>query len=108
PRRTAYGWPVADMTGTFTLGPGTGRVLIQTTRMGIAARAGHDLTLEVTRWSARVELPPEDGKEGEDAGGVTAATVRAELDLGSIEVREGRGGAKALSDRARREIIKTL
>jgi hypothetical protein len=96
------------MTGTFTLGPGTGRVLIQTTRIGIAARAGHDLTLEVTRWSARVEVPPEDSKNGEDAGGVAAATVRAELDLGSIEVREGRGGAKSLSDRDRREIVKTM
>ncbi|MFY9927128.1 MAG: YceI family protein [Streptosporangiaceae bacterium] len=96
------------MTGTFTLGPGAGRVLIKTTRIGFAARAGHDLTLEVTRWSAQVEVPPEDGKDGEDAGGVTAATVRAELDLGSIEVREGRGGAKPLSDRDRREIRKTM
>jgi polyisoprenoid-binding protein YceI len=91
------------MTGTFTLGPGAGRVLISTTRLGIAERAGHDLTLEVTRWSARVEVPPE------DAGAATAAaTVRAELDLGSIEVREGRGGAKPLSGRDRREISKTM
>ncbi len=37
-----------------------------------------------------------------------AATVQAELDLGSIEVREGRGGAKPLSDRDRREISKTM
>jgi YceI-like domain len=90
------------MTGTFTLGPRAGRVLISTTRIGFAARAGHDLTLEVTRWSARVEVP------AEDAGGVTAATVQAELDLGSIAVREGRGGAKPLSDRDRREIAKTM
>jgi hypothetical protein len=93
---------VAATTGTFTLGPSAGRLLIQTSRIGIAARAGHDLTLEVTRWSARVEVPDD------DAGGITAATVSAELDLDSIAVREGRGGAKPLSDRDRGEITKTM
>jgi hypothetical protein len=93
---------VAATTGTFTLGPDTGRILISTSRTGLAARAGHDLTLEVTRWSAQVEVP------AEEAGGVTAATVRADLDLGSIAVREGRGGAMALADRDRREIAKTM
>jgi polyisoprenoid-binding protein YceI len=73
-------------------------MLIKTGRAGMAARAGHDLTLEVTKWSARVTVP------GEDDGGVTAATVSAELDLGSLVVREGTGGAKPLSDRDRRDI----
>jgi len=44
----------------------------------------------------------------EDAGGVTAAKVTAELDLGSLEVREGSGGAKPLSDSDRRDIKKTM
>ena len=94
--------PVADITGNFRLGPDNGRVVLKTGRQGIAARAGHDLTLEVTRWSAQVEVP------GEAAGGVTAATVSAELDLGSLEVRQGTGGAKPLTDRDRGEIRKTL
>jgi len=85
--------------GSFTLGPAAGRVLLNTSRTGLASRAGHDLTLEVTRWSARVEMPDD------DAG---AATVTAELDLGSIEVREGRGGAMPLADRDRREIARTM
>jgi polyisoprenoid-binding protein YceI len=93
---------VAATTGNFRLGPDTGRVVIKTTRAGLAARAGHDLTLEVTRWSAQVQVPPEDG------GGVTAATVSAELDLGSLEVREGKGGAKPLTDGDRRDIKKTM
>jgi hypothetical protein len=76
--------------------------VLKTGRQGIAAMAGHDLTLEVTRWSAQVEVPDE------EAGGVTAATVSAELDLGSLEVREGTGGAKPLTDRDRREIRKTM
>jgi hypothetical protein len=93
---------VAAYTGNFRLGPGAGRVLIKTGRAGLAARAGHDLTIEVTRWSAKVSVPPEED------GGLTAATVSAELDLGSLEVREGTGGAKPLSDRDRRDIKKQM
>jgi YceI-like domain len=90
------------MTGNFQLGPYAGRVVIKTGRAGVAARAGHDLTIEVTRWSARVEIP------ADDAGGVTAATVAAELDLGSLEVREGTGGVKPLTDGDRGQIRKTM
>ena len=93
---------MAAYTGNFRLGPGAGRVLLKTGRAGLAARAGHDLTIEVTRWSAKVSVPPEDD------GGLTAATVSAELDLGSLEVREGTGGAKPLSDRDRRDIKKQM
>jgi hypothetical protein len=77
-------------------------VVLKTGRAGLAARAGHDLTLEVTRWSAQVEVPDD------DAGGLTAATVKAEFDLGSLEVREGTGGAKPLSDRDRADIKKQV
>ena len=94
--------PVADITGNFRLGPDNGRVVLKTGRQGFAARAGHDLTLEITRWSAQVEIPDE------AAGGVTAATVSAEFDLGSLEVRQGTGGAKPLTDRDRGEIRKTM
>jgi polyisoprenoid-binding protein YceI len=93
---------VAALTGNYRLGPDTGRVVIKTTRSGLAARAGHDLTLEVTRWSAQVEVPA-----GED-GGLAAAKVSAELDLGSLEPREGTGGVMPLTDRDRREIKKTM
>jgi hypothetical protein len=93
---------VAAYTGNFRLGPGAGRVVIKTGRAGLAARAGHDLTIEVTRWSARVSVP------AEEDGGLTAATVTAELDLGSLEVREGTGGAKPLSDGDRTQIKKQM
>jgi hypothetical protein len=101
-RSSAYGWPVTVITGNFRLGPDTGRIVLKTTRTGFAAVAGHDLTLEVTSWSALVEVPDE------DAGGVTAATITARLDLGSLAVREGTGGAKPLTDSDRRDIKKTL
>jgi hypothetical protein len=93
---------VAATTGNFRLGPDAGRVVIKTGRAGLAAKAGHDLTIEVTRWSARVEVP------AEGDGGQSAATVSAELDLGSLEVREGTGGAMPLTDRDRREIKKQI
>jgi len=44
----------------------------------------------------------------ESDGGQSAATVSAELDLGSLEVREGTGGAMPLTDRDRREIKKQM
>jgi polyisoprenoid-binding protein YceI len=90
------------MTGTFKLGPGAGRIMLKTGRVGVAARAGHDLTLEVTDWSATIEVP------AEDAGGVTAATVSADLDLSSLAVREGTGGVKPLTDADRADIKKTI
>jgi polyisoprenoid-binding protein YceI len=89
---------VADITGTYELGPDDGQVLVRTGREGLAARAGHDLAIEITRWSARVTVP--------DAarGGIAAATLTAELDLSSLAVRQGTGGAKPLTDRDRRDI----
>ena len=93
---------VTAYTGKFRLGPGAGRVVLKTGRAGFAARAGHDLTIEVTRWSAQVEVPAEEN------GGLVAATISAELDLGSLEVREGTGGVKPLTDGDRREIKKTM
>ena len=86
------------MTGSFRLGPDSGRVVIKTGRAGLAARAGHDLTLELTRWSATVTVP---------ADGAAAAAVTAELELGSLSVLEGTGGAKPLSDKDRRDILNT-
>jgi hypothetical protein len=86
--------------GTYEFGPESGRVLVKTGREGLAARAGHDLTLEITDWLARVTTP------GEDGGGIAETTVTADLGLGSLTVREGTGGAKPLTDRDRRDIQK--
>jgi hypothetical protein len=104
---------VADIRGTFSLGPDSGRVLVKTGRAGLAARAGHDLTIEITRWSARVTVPGDrvagDRVAGDRVAGdrVAAAEISAELDLGSLAVREGTGGAKPLTDKDRRDIAGT-
>jgi hypothetical protein len=99
---------MAASTGTYRLGPDAGRVVIKTTRAGLAAKVGHDLTIDVTRWSADITVPggTELGESGGD--GMSAATVTAELDLGSLVVREGTGGARPLSDSDRRDIESTI
>jgi hypothetical protein len=103
---------MAASSGTYRLGPDAGRVVVKTTRAGLAARVGHDLTLDVTRWSADITVPTgaPDGVAGGTATSddLATATVTAELDLGSLAVREGTGGARPLTDSDRRDIESTM
>jgi polyisoprenoid-binding protein YceI len=80
-------------------GPDTGTLVLHTRRAGVASKLGHDLTLVVTAWSAEVDVPNlADSGEGR---------VDATVDLFSVQVREGTGGAVPLTDRDRREIERT-
>jgi YceI-like domain len=99
---------MAASTGTYHLGPDAGRVVIKTTRAGLAARVGHDLSIDVTRWSADITVPGGTALAETAADALSAATVTAELDLGSLVVREGTGGARPLSDSDRRDIESTM
>jgi YceI-like domain len=97
--------------GTYQLGPAAGRLTIRTSRAGLAARVGHDLLLEFTRWSATVTVPGDaDADADADGGGgdLTAVTITAELDLGSLTVREGTGGAKPLTPNDRADIERSM
>jgi len=76
----------------MTYGPENATLQVHTYREGVAAKVGHDLVIEVTRWEATM-----DG----DAIELTA-------DPGSLEVREGHRGVKPLSDRDRAEIRKNI
>jgi polyisoprenoid-binding protein YceI len=78
-------------------GPGHGRIVLLTTRDGLAAQAGHDLIIEVTHWSAELEV----------ADDLTQANLSVRADMNSLAVREGTGGVKQLTDRDRREIVAT-
>src|SRR6266851_2380789 len=69
--------------GIYTLGPESGQLLIKTSRTGLGAKAGHDLTIEVTRWQADVTL---------DSADAARSSVNVEVDAGSLEVREGSDG----------------
>jgi polyisoprenoid-binding protein YceI len=80
------------------LDPDSASLTVRTYREGIAARAGHDLVIEVTRWEATVDLP---------AGGDEPA-IELRVDPRSLEVREGLRGVKPLSAADRREIRRTI
>jgi polyisoprenoid-binding protein YceI len=85
--------------GTYTLGPESGRLLIKTSRTGLGAKVGHDLTIEVTRWQADVTI---------DSADAARSSVHVKADAGSLEVREGSGGVKPLTDSDRAEIKETI
>jgi polyisoprenoid-binding protein YceI len=85
--------------GRYELGPASGQLLVKTTRTGLGARAGHDLTIEVTRWHAEGIL---------DAAHPSASSVSVDVDVDSLEVREGSGGIKPLTDSDRAQIKTTI
>jgi polyisoprenoid-binding protein YceI len=85
--------------GAYRLGPESGQLLVHTTRTGLGAKAGHDLSIEVTRWHARATVDPATPAN---------SSVTVEVDADSFEVREGTGGVKPLTDADRAEIKKTL
>lgn len=80
--------------GRFAL---EGRITLRTSRDGLAAQAGHDLTIDVTKWSGELVI-------GAD---LAPASLDARVELGSLVVQAGTGGIKPLTDRDKREIIAT-
>jgi len=68
----------------YTLGPDDGTLLVRTGRGGAVAKAGHDLLIHVTAWSATLDLD--------------APSVVLDADSTSLRVREGTGGMQALDD----------
>jgi len=90
---------MADIDGTYRLGPEDGWFLVRTGRSGVGSKAGHDLTLEVTRWDGSATIDTEHPAN-------SSANVRVEVD--SLVVREGVGGVKALTDGDRAEILRTV
>jgi hypothetical protein len=74
------------------LGPDNGRLTVHTGRGGAAAKAGHDLLIEVTRWRGTLE----DG------------AIELEADPRSLRVLEGSGGISALSDDDKAGIAQTI
>jgi polyisoprenoid-binding protein YceI len=83
--------------GRHELGPDNGRIVLRTFRDGLAAQAGHDLTIEATRWSGVLTINDD----------LTPAGLDVRIDMGALVVRDGTGGIKALTDRDRREIAVT-
>ncbi len=78
-----------------TFGPENGTLTVRTKRTGAASKAGHDLLMEVTSWSATLD-PDAD----------PALTLTA--DSGSLRVLEGSGGIQPLGDDDKAGIEQTI
>jgi polyisoprenoid-binding protein YceI len=89
---------VALAIGTHALGPDGASLEVRTYREGVAAKVGHDLVLEVTRWEATVEIAAEPGR----------STVELTADSRSLEVRAALRGLKPLTDKDRDAIRATI
>ena len=84
--------------GTYTLGPQSGTLSVRTGRRGAAARAGHDLLIEVGAWGATVQIDADPQQ----------TVLELTADSGSLTVREGTGGMQSLGDDDRRNIDQTI
>jgi YceI-like domain len=75
-----------------TLGPQDGELIVHTGKGGAAAKAGHELTIEVTRWKGTI-----------DHGSMTLTA-----DPRSLRVLEGTGGMMELGDDDKDGISQTI
>jgi hypothetical protein len=81
--------------GTHKIGPNNGSLKVKTGKEGAAAKMGHDLVIGVNSWEATVE-------------GGDNPSIALTADPGSLEVIEGSGGAKPLSDKDKGDIKKSI
>jgi polyisoprenoid-binding protein YceI len=85
--------------GIYRVGPNSGRLLVRTSRTGLGARAGHDLTIEATGWDGSVTVNTADPVQSQ---------VTVKVDVDSLEVREGAGGVTPLTDSDCADIKRTI
>jgi polyisoprenoid-binding protein YceI len=86
---------------TFPIGPEQGALHVRTSSEGVAAKVGRDLLIEFRRWSGLISVTDTQDSPG---GGVQ---VEVDIEMGSMAILEGTGGAVGLSDHDRREISAT-
>jgi polyisoprenoid-binding protein YceI len=89
---------VSLQAGTYRLGPDHGTLSIRTGRTGAAAKAGHDLVIEVTAWEGTLRV----GDSPADT------SIELEADATSLHVREGTGGMQSLGDDDKANIRTTI
>jgi hypothetical protein len=76
------------------LGPDNATLEVRTGKAGAAAKAGHNLRMEVTRWSATLDLE--------------APLLELSADTTSFRVIEGTGGVLPLGDEEKAAIPQTI
>lgn len=84
--------------GTHELGPSNGSLYLCTAREGMAAKVGHDLLIQVTRWSGTATVP--------DPADLSTAALALRIELDSLEVVGGTGGVSALDAGDKVDILK--
>jgi hypothetical protein len=84
--------------GTHKLGAENATLAVKTSRVGAAAKAGHDLIIDVTSWEGTLQLT-------EDPA---LSSVALDADATSLRVREGTGGVQALDDDDKANIHQTI
>jgi polyisoprenoid-binding protein YceI len=84
--------------GSYTLGPEQATLTVRTGKGGAAAKAGHNLTIEVTSWRAALEVADEP----------TQSSLTLSADARSLRVVHGTGGIQALGDDDKDGITKTI
>ena len=84
--------------GTYTLGPENGTLSVRTGRGGAAAKAGHDLLIEVGIWEGTLQL----------ALDPAASSVTLTADAGSMRVLNGTGGMTKLGEEDKDGIKQTI
>lgn len=84
--------------GRYEIGPEDGKLTVHTRKAGAAAKAGHNLLIEVGSWQATISA-------GEDAASIS---LELRVDSSSLSVREGTGGVVPLDDDDKESIGKTI
>lgn len=84
--------------GRYTLGPENGTLRVRTGKHGAAAKAGHNLVIEVGAWSATVQI----------GAGPGQTELELTADSRSLRVLDGTGGMHGLTDHDKRSIAKTI
>lgn len=89
---------MAIAAGTYELGPQDARLTVHTQKAGAAAKAGHNLTIEVTSWNGTLDI-------GDDPA---ATKIELRADSRSLVVRDGSGGITPLGDAERSSIKQSI
>jgi len=86
---------MAIQPGAHKFGPDNATLRVKTGRSGAAAKAGHDLVIEVTSWEATLDVGD-------------APSIELSADPTSLKVIEGQGGMQALDDDGKADILKSI
>jgi polyisoprenoid-binding protein YceI len=84
--------------GSYTLGPEQAMLTVRTGKGGAAAKAGHNLVIEVTSWSAVLDV----------ADDPEQSTLTLSADARSLKVVDGTGGIQTLGEADKAGITKTI